>query len=68
MKIYINNIRIENTLGRTISAESLCDMMNIPKKNAIVCDEDMNEVPFGKTFIVNEKDHFFIIRRVVSGA
>lgn len=51
-KIYINNIKIENDLGITITAENLCQFMGIPESNAIVSDEDMNEIPFGKQFQV----------------
>lgn len=68
MKIYINNIRIENFHGIKITAENLCELMGIPKENAIVSDEDMNHIPFGEPFQVKAADKFFIIRRIVSGS
>jgi hypothetical protein len=68
MKIYINNIRFENTFGSIIRAEDICQLIRVPKENAIVSDEEMNEIHFGSTFIVNDKDRFFVIRRTVIGS
>lgn len=65
--IYINNIRVENTLGRSVTPQQLCELMEIPHENAIVSDEDLNEMPMRSTYYIQDKDRFFIIRKTVIG-
>lgn len=65
MKIYINGVRIENTKGSFITTVDICELISIPPDNAVVSDEDYNELPRDQSFFVEDRDIFYVIRKQV---